>query len=419
MLSFLRNRTILVLLAISFITVILCGLLFFRNQDDGKWSAMSARVAELKQEARSRILPRSVLRGQPLPGNAWDEYHLALTGALAIKDVQNGALFAEFINDAPTADRARVVEALASHPGVLAHLRLGAQKSDGQYPYRWEDGTQMQLPSLLAIRLVAMIATSQAKISLESGRPKEAVDYMLDVFVFARDTAANGPLLTRLIGDSVYEIASNELRKIILSGKLSPTQLADLEKKLEIIERDLPSLGPTLANETLTSSVATMELSSFEPSTWWMLARNGGWRYGFSSQRMTLAAFEKRESYAQRTQNIDQMDFTTAKKETEAISAEADSSENPMLRAVALPSLPKTLMKQRETRARLQLLRAGAGFLATGKVPEVTDPFGTNLFHAQDGAKVKIWSVGSDGRNDNGSGGWTPGQPDMVLEITR
>src|SRR4030095_3441022 len=107
-----------------------------------------------------------------------------------------------------------------------------------------------------------------------------------------------------------------------------PTQLADLEKKLEIIERDLPSLGPTLANETLTSSVAPMELSSFEPSTWWMLARNGGGRYGFSSQRMTLAAFEKRESYAQRTQNIDQMDFTTAKKETGDISGGRDPGAN-------------------------------------------------------------------------------------------
>ena len=418
MFPFLRNRTILVLLAVSVITVILCGFLFYRNQDAGKWSTMTARVAEMKQEARSRTLTRSVLRGLPTPGNAWDEYNVALAEALTIKDVQNGVVFAQFINEAANADRAKVVEILASHPGILDHLRRGAQKSDGQYPFRWEDGIQMELPSLLAIRLVAMIAMSQAKISLESGRPQDAVDRVLDVSVFARDTAANGPLLTRLIGDAVYEMAFDEVRKIILSGKLSRTELADLEKKLEIIDRDFPSLGTTLANETLASNVATMELG-FEPSTWWTLAKNGGWRYGFSSERMTLAAFEKRESYVQRTRDIDQMDFTTAKKETEAISAEAESSENPMLRLVALPSLPKVLMKERETRTRLQLLRASAGFLATGKVPQVADPFGTNLLHKQDGAKVKIWSVGSDGRNDNGTGGWAAGQPDFVLEIAR
>jgi hypothetical protein len=420
MMLFRGNRAI-PLLAISAVTAILCAFAFLRPANDGKWATMTSRVAELKEEARSRTLPRSVLRGQPLPGNAWDEYNLALDEALTIKDHANGTILLRFLSGDATVDRAMVVQQIADHPGILEHLRLGAQRSDGQYVYHWEHGTQMELPSLLATRLVALQALSHSKISLEGGRTQEAVDVLLDVLVFARDSATNGTLLTGLIGDSVYAMAFDEMRELLLSGKLTRAQLADIEKKLEIVDGDFPDLGPTLSNETLASEVSTMDITGQDPSTWWTLAKNGGWRYGFSSQRMTLAAFEERESYAKRSRNIDQMDFATAKKEAEAIYAEADSSENPLFRLVSLPDLSKIVMKHRDTRARLRLLRAATGFLASGKVPTMADPFGTNLLHAQDADKLKIWSIGTDGKDQKGVGGWkfVPGQQDIVLEMKK
>jgi hypothetical protein len=100
--------------------------------------------------------------------------------------------------------------------------------------------------------------------------------------------------------------------------------------------------------------------------------------------------------------------------------AEAETSVNPMIR-MSMPSLPKTLAKHREGLAKLRLLRAGTGFLSTGILPVLPDPFGKNLLHVERSGKLKIWSVGSDGKDQGGKGGWstTPEQTDMVLEITR
>jgi hypothetical protein len=57
-------------------------------------------------------------------------------------------------------------------------------------------------------------------------------------------------------------------------------------------------------------------------------------------------------------------------------------------------------------------------FLATGEMPNLADPFGDKLLYNQEGGKPKIWSIGSDGTNQNGVGNWQ-GRPDMVLEISR
>jgi hypothetical protein len=68
--------------------------------------------------------------------------------------------------------------------------------------------------------------------------------------------------------------------------------------------------------------------------------------------------------------------------------------------------------------ARLRLLQAAAGFLSTGRVPTLGDPFGTNLYSVER-LQLKIWSVGNDGNNDQGHGGWNPILPDqdIVIEI--
>src|SRR5438067_584556 len=43
-----------------------------------KWALMESQVAELLQEAKSRSGNRRVLRGISVPGNAWEDYSLAV-----------------------------------------------------------------------------------------------------------------------------------------------------------------------------------------------------------------------------------------------------------------------------------------------------------------------------------------------------
>jgi hypothetical protein len=412
-----RKRTILEIIAVVGVLGVLSIFVFMPDSSD-RWAVMNTRLTELRAEARSRKLPRTVLHGTPVEGNAWDEYQIALNDAETWKEDPNGAMLGRFVSGDATVDRALMDRMMSDHAKALEHLRLGARKSDGQYPYKWEDGAQAEIPSLLAIRKLANFGVAQARIWRESGRTTEAADLLLDVSMFARDVGANGVLLTSLIGDAVYLATFNELRNLILSGKSTRAQLADLERKLETLDHDFPSIRPALTNTNL--SVMDPAIEPLPVGKWVELASQGGWRYGFSMRGMTLAAFEERESYMRRTKNLEKTEFGAFKKEADAMDAEALSSKNPLIR-MSTPSIARSIAAHGEALARLRLLRAATGFLVTGSVPAVPDPFGTNLLYEDTGTKMRIWSVGSDGVDQKGPGVWStaPRQLDIVLEIPK
>lgn len=68
----------------------------------------------------------------------------------------------------------------------------------------------------------------------------------------------------------------------------------------------------------------------------------------------------------------------------------------------------------RGTLARLRLIRAAATFRATGKFPDLVDPFGAKLLHNVENGNVKIWSIGPDGKDDGGQEA-----KDTVLEMPK
>jgi hypothetical protein len=328
-------------IVVAAVTVaILAGVFLAPTRDNDGWASVRKRAATLKDEANARNLSRPVLRGEPVPGDAWDEYNIALNDAKAFSEDGRGANLTKFHSRDAEADRAMVDRLLAAHKRALDHVRLGAQRTNGQYPYDWERGSQMDLPTMLGIRKVAMLGLAQARIWTEEGRVQDAANLLLDLSQFDTDVATNGPLLSNLIGISLYS--------------------------------------------------------------------------------MTLEAFERKDAVAQRFQLIDRLHFTAARKGIEEMRAEGATSDNPLVRQSEIQSPTKILTSNRETRARLRLLRAATAFLATGEIPKLADPFGGNLSYRQVGSKLKIWSLGGDGESQNGRGSWKSvlGE-DFVLEISR
>jgi len=105
-----------------------------------------------------------------------------------------------------------------------------------------------------------------------------------------------------------------------------------------------------------------------------------------------------------------------------AIQAEGDASGNPIIRMI-MPSWARSDQSHREALARLRLIRAAAGFLNKGSLAEMEDPLGTHLLQSQNSAKTRIWSVGRDGKDDGGLGGWPSSYAqwdwDIVFEIEK
>ena len=415
------NRFFIGLLVVALVIAGAFGFILVPKWNE-RWAGMQQRIDELRIEAQSRSLPRSVLHGEPISGDAWNEYNIAINDASTWSEDTKGQALGKFLNGDPSADRALVERMLVAHAGALDHLRRGARSTNGQYPYRWEQGSEMEIPSIAASRLLVRLAYAQSKIWADSGKTQEATDLLLDTLVFARDMGANGVLISALLGDAIYLMTFDELRNLLLSGKLNANELADLETKLAVVDHDFPSLIPTIANENLTMGISTLnERDAGSPfGEWGQLAVSGGWRYGFSPKRMAVDAFEERESYLRRTQKATTLGKAAAQKEAEAIQAETESSDNPITRMFT-PSYSKSELAHREVLARLRLVRAATGYLATGKLPSLEDPFGSNLLNSQEGGKTKIWSLGTDGTDGGGVGGWprVTNQQDIVIELPR
>jgi hypothetical protein len=412
MISF-RKKAILALVACAAVAAILLFVAFMPMNSE-RWEAVRDRTLKLKLEALTRKMPREVLRGKPIPGNAWEEYNIALSASWPA-DAENGGVFFMF-SKGNAANPERVRKTVAEQMPLLDHLRLGAQRSDGQYPYKWELGEEK--PSLLRSRMLANLAVAQASILRENGKPEEAMDLLLDVTILARDLSTNGPLLTNLIGMAVYMTAVEGFRDLVVSGKLTQKQLADLAEKLEAVERDFPTHTAALSNELLGIGMWVLLQSSGEYEGWQARAKQGGWRYAAFPQKTILDAFEQSEAFIQRFEKVDPTNYAAAKREMDAVSLETQNSPNPIVRET-VPNLSRVMVARLEALTALRLVRAGALFRATGKMPSLKDPFGADLFFKQDAGGSKVWSIGSDGRNDNGSGEWGLFRPDVVLEIPR
>jgi hypothetical protein len=100
--------------------------------------------------------------------------------------------------------------------------------------------------------------------------------------------------------------------------------------------------------------------------------------------------------------------------------AEIDRALNPFVKMGAA-SLSHTYGKNsRQWRTQTSLLLAAVHFQRTGELLDLDDPFGAKLISSKSGDALKIWSVGPDGVDNQGTGGWyAKDGPDIVLDMKR
>jgi len=386
---------------------------------DRRWEAMERKVRELHAEVRARDGARPPIRGAGVPGNAWDDYGPAVKAAKAIGP---DAVLGEFISRGSKADRAKVESVLATHGGLLDGLRNGALRTHTDFGYKWERGVAVEVPGLLQSQRLANLAVSQARILAEDGRHREAAELLLETAQFGRDVGSDGVLITEMIGIAVLGLALDELRDVVLSGKLSREELIQVDAELATLDGSFPRNGRALLNDTLGMGISFLQpeasLQDFGAGASEVLGSLlAGWRYGFSGRIMTADAFEFMLHHSRRCVAVEDKDWTEVRRVADETAAEVARSKNEIVR-IAMPGLLQTERVVRERRAQLRLLRAASHALATGNVPDIEDPFGAKLLSAKSGNTLKIWSVGRDGADDVGSGAWKPANSkDIVIEL--
>jgi hypothetical protein len=322
-----------------------------------------------------------------------------------------------FTEGEPQADSTAVERAIADHLGTIDHIRRGARLGNGQYPYEWEKGLDGKQPRVHGSRAVALIAAAQAKLWADAGRGPEAIDLLLELCVFANDVGRNGPVLAYVTGDDIHGIALNQIRQLIIDGRLSRQDLLRLSPNLALLDHGLFRFAPALANETLAYGWVMFNLKQTENES----ALPAPLRFWKAPEyAILLQSLDQLQAYTEQFKDIDVMPFTEVASKGAAAEKQTEASSNPSFRLV-FPTVAGPAARRRETLTQIRMLRMASEFVATGDITALDDPFtGAQLSNRLAGNTLTIWSHGREGKDHGGQGEWgyRPGK-DLELKVKR
>lgn len=189
--------------------------------------SMERRVKELKEEAESRNGPRPVLRGTPVPGNAWDDYLRAIE---PIKATPGFPGTGKFLSRSPDADRAGIQALLTQYKSCLDWLQKGTHRSEWRRIRMDHDGHPRKLtedghPLFYRFNKLAALALCQSRFLVEEGKNHDAVELLLDLCQFGFDLRRDTSETSEACGDVSLKLAFDELGSLLLKKELSQADL--------------------------------------------------------------------------------------------------------------------------------------------------------------------------------------------------
>jgi hypothetical protein len=395
------------------VLALLVGLtaLWIRSVTERRWAAMERETRALLEEAKARDTARAALRGEPVEGNAWDDYRKAFQAGLAIRS----DVLAEYLLNRPTADRAAVQSIVVAEAATLEALRQGARKSHARRPVKWEQGEIPSMSYSAALNL-AQLAACQARLLSEAGRLREASDLILDAGRMFGEAAIDSTSELEAFSLKAYGLVLDKLRSIVLNGRMSAEDHSELSRQLELLDRSLPRTAHSIANESMTMGFAFM--TSPGDTEGWAEASEvarSSWRFGFSIRLMQADAFEDSRAFWKRAAELDEKPWSEVVAGVERLQQEVIPGRNPL--TYRPRGLLSCFLEGRLRRAQIRLLRVAAHYRALGKALELDDPFGGKLLTERSGKKLKAWSVGPEVPVEGAPR--KPPPADLVLEVER
>jgi hypothetical protein len=383
-----------------------------------------AEIAAERQRVASLRMP--VLHGAPLDENAAVRYRPLLEKLKAATD-GNRELYVTALGKSVTGGRATVPPAevaalLEAHRGEIASLGDAVRCTRCDWNIQYEDGFGAELPPLLAARVLANLVILEGHERGRAGDAEGAAKRYLDVARFGADFGT-GSLLEVLIGTAVDDLALEALGKLLTAAEPSRFSVAAIDAALSKLEGHLPSIAHGMKMERLTLGSLSVPRppAADEPALAggvleWVTPKRALYAHALSRLDPVLRAMERALS----TEDPDERARILAEVK------DPTPSWNPILN-MTVPSLTRSRVAGLDLTARYRLVRlalaveqaavAGRYPADGGGIDLPVDPHAAPaLLRYQataDGRGYKLWSVGSDGKDD---GGKAEGQADLVVE---
>jgi len=137
-------------------------------------------------------------------------------------------------------------------------VRLGPSRFGDPPGFTGRIACRMACPMRQRLRLRRLV---------ETGHVREAVEILLATAQFGRDLRHNGLVVSELYGRAICWIAFDELRDMILSGKVDRERLLDVDRGLEVLDRSFTQGGSCLRNQALAIGRCFFEVEDLQGET--------------------------------------------------------------------------------------------------------------------------------------------------------
>ncbi|HEX7900584.1 MAG TPA: hypothetical protein VF950_22660 [Planctomycetota bacterium] len=367
------------------------------------------RVRELEAELLKRDPRRPALRGDALPGDAWEDYAPALSAVHALPhDLQRTLADRSYSRDGSP-------EQVAALGAILKGLRQGSRRAEARIFLEHHSTIDNSVPMGTLYSTANYLGNAAAMAGarlLDDGLAEEGVDLLLSAAQFGRDVAAHPDFMGWRHGIAVVHLVLEQVDARLQVGRVPERQARAIGAALAILDDTANSYSDDVSRDLLHWGRRALSGLPGEERT------RGGpsptWRQAYSRSIMELTAF---------------LDFDQAAKSRAAHLAlphlQANEAWKDLLEEVASRRNPAaTFMNSgvcshrviRESLVRLRLLRVALHYAATGEILDLADPMGERLRTSLRKEELLIWSAWRDGEDD---GGAERGDKDRVLRVPR
>jgi len=393
-----RARKVLGILFLVVFIVVGSTWLWISSIAADRAAQMEQQVRQLHREALARDDTRPPLHGEALTGNSWSDYSAAISEGEKLRRWER--LLEDCYYYGPSNSSIREYQALIEAHGIIAdHLCRGARKEHVGYPFAWEQGKVMRIPTWDTIQPTVLFAVCRARELATKGRSQEAMLALLDLLQLARDLSSNSVDRCTEAASAVWNRSTLELKELLFSGQFARFDLSTLDDSLEQLDRHFPLAAPILWNNTLALGFELLKPEEERVDNLRVGLREY-WRYAWSRKIADAEAFDEMLSAVR--QVTPKQDGPVNESRIKP-SWEIKPSHPLIFRA--WDDLFRAASGFRYERTLLRLLRVAVHYRRTGEVLELEDPYGDKLRHEINGSDITVWSIGSDLVDNGGDDG--------------
>lgn len=354
------------------------------------------RVAELENGLRTRNPARPLLSGDPLPGDAWEDYVQALD---ALAPLSSAARYNLYERKTPltAAEEATVAT-------VLAAVRQGSRRGEARLFLDFVPTVDRSIgpaPRHNQTGSAGTLVGREARRRFEAGQPREGTELLIAALQLGRDAAAHPDWMGWRCGSGILSGCLRDAQAAFQAGLVPAEDAAAIERALGGLDDGRDGIDDDVTRDLLHWGKRVLDGLPGENHS--RLRPWPGWRQAFSWRVMELQGFLILDGAIRTRNELLTESYAGERLGWDELEKDVKRRNNQAAYDILWGACPSGRV-HRETWVQLRLIRIAAHHAATGELLPLQDPMGRGAFaSAARNGELHVWSAWRNGIDDGGT----------------